>query len=196
MLLFHASIARPSYAESSNHHELGYLKRHPLLVFQHLFLILLSRRLHIFNVLLLKSVDGNRVQAEKRLVGVLDQNILALVHSEDHVDNGTDDTPTVVKVECHLRGKLARLVGEHTKNDVVVVVLGVGTGNETVTVLDLRKYKAYRNTYPSFMVSALARILCTAHRASLQELFFISVAKTAPLWLANLDLQSKAPPEP
>jgi hypothetical protein len=79
---------------------------------------------------------------------------------------------------------------------VVVVVLGVGTGDETVIVLDTVQYDKCEVTYPSFMVSALARILCTAHRASLQELFFISVAKTAPLWLANLDLQSRAPPEP
>jgi hypothetical protein len=79
---------------------------------------------------------------------------------------------------------------------VVVVVLGAGARNETVTMLDLEQREVCDNTYPSFMVSALARILCTAHRASLQELFFISVAKTAPLWLANLDLQSRAPPEP
>jgi hypothetical protein len=95
-----------------------------------------------------------------------------------------------------LGGKLAGLVCEDTEDDVVVVVLGAGTRNETVAVLDLGQCEVGDNAYPSFMVSALARILCTAHRASLQELFFISVANTAPLWLANLDLQSRAPPEP
>ena len=105
----------------------------------HLFLILLSWRLHLLNIVLLKSVEGYRVQAEQRLVGVLDQHVLALVHSKDHVDNSTDNTPAVVEVECHLRGKVARLVGENTKDDVVVVVLGVGTGDETVAVLDRGK---------------------------------------------------------
>lgn len=39
-------------------------------------------------------------------------------------------------------------------------------------------------------------MLCTAHLASLLELFFISVATTAPRWLSSLVLQSGAPPLP
>jgi hypothetical protein len=161
-----------------------------------LFLVIFGRRLHLVNLLFLKSVERHLVQAKQRLVGVLNQHVLALLHAKDHVDNGADNGPSVVEVKGHLRGKVAGLVCKHTEHDVVVVVLGVGTGDETVTVLDTIKDNDCAITYPSFMVSALARILCTVHRASLHELFFISVAKTAPLWLANLDLQSRAPPEP
>ena len=40
--------------------------------------------------------------------------------------------------------------------------------------------KVVTSTYPIFMRSAPARTLCTVHLASLQLLFFISVATTAP----------------
>jgi hypothetical protein len=59
-----------------------------------------------------------------------------------------------------LRGELAGLVGENTEDDVVVVVLGVGTRDETEVVLaGIRMRWMTDETYPSFMVSALARIL-------------------------------------
>lgn len=59
-----------------------------------------------------------------------------------------------------------------------------------------RREKGRWETHPSFITSALARMLCTVHLASLQLLFFISVATTAPLWLVNLVRQSSAPPLP
>jgi hypothetical protein len=116
--------------------------------------------LHLLDILLLESVKRNLVQAEKRLVGVLDKHVLAFLHTQHHVDNGADDTPSVVEVERHLRGELAGLVGENTEDDVVVVVLGVGTRDETEVVLaGIRMRWMTDETYPSFMVSALARIL-------------------------------------
>src|SRR5690349_9642698 len=53
-----------------------------------------------------------------------------------------------------------------------------------------------RDTKPSFIWSALARMACVVHRANLHELFFISVATTAPRWEVNLVRQSSAPPAP
>jgi len=73
----------------------------------------------------------HRVQAEKGLVRVLDKDVLALFHAEYHVDDSTDNSPSVVKVERHLSGKVTGLVGKNTEDDVVVVVLRVGTGYET-----------------------------------------------------------------
>ena len=49
-------------------------------------------------------------------------------------------------------------------------------------------------THPNFNWSDPANIAHTVHLASLQLLFFSSVAKTAPRWLSNLALQS-TPPE-
>ena len=46
------------------------------------------------------------------------------------------------------------------------------------------------------MTSDLDRMLCTVHLASLQLLFFISVATTAPRCVTSLLLQSSAPPLP
>ena len=77
----------------------------------------------------------DRVQAKEGLVGVFDQDVLALIHTEHHVDDCADNSPAVVQVERHLRGEVAWLVGEHTKNDVIVVVLGVGTRNESAVRL-------------------------------------------------------------
>lgn len=101
----------------------------------HLLLILFRGCLHLLDIFLLKSMQRHRVQTEKRLVGVLDQYILALVHAKDHVDNGTHNTPTVVQVERHLRGKFPRLVSKDTENDMVVVVLGIGTRHEARKML-------------------------------------------------------------
>lgn len=81
--------------------------------------------------LFFERVFRHRVEAENGLVGVLDQNVLAFVHLHAHVDDGADDTPSVVEVERHLRGEVTRLVGEDAEDDVVVVVLGVGAGDES-----------------------------------------------------------------
>mmetsp|Transcript_27215 Transcript_27215/g.82613 ORF Transcript_27215/g.82613 Transcript_27215/m.82613 type:complete len:271 (+) Transcript_27215:522-1334(+) len=48
-----------------------------------------------------------------------------------------------------------------------------------------------RDTYPSLIMSAPASIDCNVHLASLQELFFSSVARTAPRCESNFCLQSR-----
>ena len=96
-------------------------------------LVLLVNATHVVGILvLLEGVCGDLVQANGRLVGVLDKDVLAVVLAHDHVDECADDGPTVVEVEVHLGGELAGLVAEHAKDNVVGVALGVGTGNETV----------------------------------------------------------------
>ena len=95
-----------------------------------LLLVLLLGDLALLD-LFLEGVVWDRVQAQDRLVRILDEHVLALVHLEAHVDDGADDAPAIVEVECHLVGEVARLVGEHAEDDVVVVGCGVGAGDET-----------------------------------------------------------------
>lgn len=106
------------------HHEL--YTQHPLLV-------ILLNLTQLSLLVLLERVLRHTVQAQNRLVGVLNEDVLALVHTQDHVDDCAHDTPSVVEVERHLCGELAGLVGEYAEDDVIVVVFGVGTGNETVS---------------------------------------------------------------
>lgn len=80
-------------------------------------------------------MHGHGVEAEKGLVGVLDKDVFALVHAKYHVNNCAHNSPSVVEVQCHLGGKVTGLGGKDTEDDVVVVVLGVGTGYETVIML-------------------------------------------------------------
>jgi hypothetical protein len=107
----------------------------PILLDTTLLIILLGRRLHILNFLLLKGVERDRVQAEKRLVRVLDKDVLAVVHAKNHVDNSTNNSPSVIEVEGHLGGEVAGLVSKYTEDDVVIVVLWVGTRYETGPLL-------------------------------------------------------------
>ena len=80
---------------------------------------------------LLESVFWHRVEAKNRLVGVLNQHVLALLHLETHVDNSADDSPSIIEVERHLVSEVAGLVCENTEDDVVVVVFRVCSGNES-----------------------------------------------------------------
>lgn len=122
------------------------------------------------------------VQPENRLIRVLDEHILALGHMQTHVDDRADDTPAVGEVEIHLVGKLAGLVSDDAEDNVAICVFGVGPGDKAGGMLaGERKAKKGMGAYPSFIRSAFARILCAVHLASLHELFFISVATTAPL---------------
>ena len=90
--------------------------------------LLLDRSLLNF---LLKSVVRYRVQAKNGFVRILNKNVLAVIHLEAHVNDGADDTPAVVQVKGHLASEIARLVSKNTQDDVVVVVLGVGSGDES-----------------------------------------------------------------
>lgn len=98
----------------------------------YLLVLLVDAHLVTGILILLESVRRHLVKADGGLVGVLDQDVLAVVFAHDHVDESTDDGPTVVEVEVHLAGELAGLVAEHAEDDVVGVALGVGTGDETV----------------------------------------------------------------
>jgi hypothetical protein len=101
--------------------------------FTHLLVLLVNAAHVVAGILiLLEGVCGDLVQADCRLVGVLDKHVLAVVLAHDHVDECADDSPAVVEVEVHLGGELAGLVAEHAEDDVVGVALGVGTGDETV----------------------------------------------------------------
>ena len=83
--------------------------------------------------ILLESVVRYRVQAKDRLIGVFDQDVLAIIHLQAHVDNGADNTPTVVEIEGHLSGEVTRLVGEDAEDDVVIVVFRVRARNKSKT---------------------------------------------------------------
>ena len=57
---------------------------------------------------------------------------------------------------------------------------------------DIRNY--YQdNPYPNLIQSELASRACTVHLASLQALFFNSLAKTAPRWVSNFWRHSTPP---
>lgn len=130
--------------------------------------------------IVLKGVHGNLVQAQHWLVGVLDEHVLALLTLQAHVGDRADNTPSVGERQVHLLCKVARLPAYDAENDVAIVRLGVGTRDESRYRLVNFQQDTEVNTYPSFMTSARAMILWTVHRASLHELFFISVATTAP----------------
>ena len=84
-----------------------------------LLVLLVDAHLVAGILVLLESVRGHLVKADGGLVGVLDQDVLAVVLAHDHVDKGADDGPTVVEVEVHLAGELAGLVAEHAEHNVV-----------------------------------------------------------------------------
>jgi hypothetical protein len=76
-------------------------------------------------------VFRHSVKSKDGLVGVLNQDVLALIHLETHVDDSTNNGPSVVEIECHLVGEVTGLVSEDTEDDVIIVVLRVCSGNES-----------------------------------------------------------------
>jgi hypothetical protein len=78
-------------------------------------LVLLVDAAHVVAgiLILLESVCGDLVQANCGLVGVLDEDVLAVIFAHDHIDESADNGPTVVEIEVHLGCELARLVAEH-----------------------------------------------------------------------------------
>lgn len=99
-----------------------------------LLLITLTRLGHLLHlVVAVEAARGELVQAEDRLVGVLDEDVLAvLLASETHVGNSADNTPAVGQRQVHLVGEVARLPADDAEDDVLVVGLGVGARDETV----------------------------------------------------------------
>lgn len=94
-------------------------------------LILLLDGLIVLLVVVLEAAGGHAVQAEDGLVGVLDEDVLALLAVEDHVGDCSHDTPTVGEGQVHLVGEVARLPANDAQNDVLIVRAGVHTGDET-----------------------------------------------------------------
>jgi len=85
-------------------------------------------------LILVESGGGDLVEPKDGLVGVLDEYVLALRHLHAHVDDRADYAPAVVEVQVHLRGEVARLEGYDAEDGVAVVVLGVRTGDESLTM--------------------------------------------------------------
>lgn len=96
-----------------------------------ILLALLALFFLVFLIVVVEAAGGYLVEAEDGLVGVLDQDVLALLAGEDHVGDGADDTPAVVEGEVHLVGEVAGLPADDAEDDVLVVGAGVGAGDET-----------------------------------------------------------------
>lgn len=84
-------------------------------------------------VFVFEAAGRNLVQAKDGLVGVLDEDELAVVSLETHVGNGSDDTPAVREGQVHLVSEVAGLPANDAENDVLVVGAGVDTRNESVS---------------------------------------------------------------
>ena len=100
--------------------------------------VLLILNLNFLNnlslAIILKATSRHLVQSQNLLVGVLNQDILALVTLETHVGNRTHDTPAVREREIHLLREVAGLPAHDTEDHVAVVCLGVCAGDESISV--------------------------------------------------------------
>lgn len=107
----------------------GILKPPPLYL---LFSLLDFLNLLLLVVLLVEAASRDLVQSQDRLVGVLDEDKLALLALEAHVGNGADDTPAVGEGQVHLVGEVAGLPANDAENNVLIVGSGAGAGDESV----------------------------------------------------------------
>lgn len=96
-----------------------------------LFIPTRLRSLYFFPVILLKRPHWHFIQSQQSLVGIFDQNVLAIFHIPTHIDNGPDDAPAVSEVEIHLLGELARIVADDAEDDMSIGDLGGSSGDET-----------------------------------------------------------------
>lgn len=83
-------------------------------------------------VVVLEAAGGELVETQDGLVGVLDEDELAVLALEAHVGDGADDAPAVGQGEVHLVGEVAGLPADDAEDDVLVVGAGVDAGDETV----------------------------------------------------------------
>src|SRR5690349_14276290 len=93
---------------------------------------ILSLTLLVILLSLLKGRLRDRVETDDRLVGVLDEDILALWQLQGQVDNSLDNTPSVGHLQAHLRSKLLGTADLSSENSVAGSILGVGTRDESV----------------------------------------------------------------
>jgi hypothetical protein len=114
------------------------------------------------------------------LVWILDENVFPFRVLHAKINNSPDDPPSIIQGHVQLCCKVTGTHGCCAENDMSTIVTSTCSGYVTRVVMSMSLLKNIK-TYPSFMTSAPARILCTAQRAILKLLFFISVATTAPL---------------
>lgn len=98
----------------------------------HLFINLFNLLNDLALSVIFKASSRDLVQPQDLLIRILHKNILALFALQAHIGNGTDDTPSVGEREVHLVGKVPGLPSNDAKDDVTVVCLRVGAGNESV----------------------------------------------------------------
>lgn len=101
------------------------------LYIKHLLLSLLNFLDNLSLAIILKATSRNLVQSQDLLVRVLDQNILALWTLETHISDRADDTPAVGEGEIHLRCEVAGLPADDAEDNMAVVCLWVGAGDES-----------------------------------------------------------------
>lgn len=90
-------------------------------------------------VIFVESVEGDLVQPDDGLVGVLDEHVLLVSrtlltavggHAPDEVDDGADDAPSVAQTQVHLARELPGFVAHDAQDDVVRGRLGVDARHE------------------------------------------------------------------
>ena len=140
-------------------------------------------------LLTLEGAVGNVVEPQDGLVGVLDDQIFSVLKTQ--VEDKPRETSkftfwAMMRSRMHLTTPQAlsmfRLICWPNSTGLNFCV-------PRMTCLEL-SLTLYRVTYPNLRLSAPARILWTVHLASLQALFFSSLASTAPLWVSSFCLQS------
>jgi len=87
----------------------------------------LHNRAQVLLSLIFKRPGGDLVEPQESLIRVLDEDILAILHSTHHIDNRPDNTPSVREVQVHLLGEFARVVAYNAQNDMFVWGLGRDT---------------------------------------------------------------------
>lgn len=88
----------------------------------HLLLINLLNFALVLTILV-QAVGRNFIQTEDGLVGVLDEDELAVLPLETHVDDGADNTPSVGQRQVHLVGEVSGLPADNPQDDVLIVRL-------------------------------------------------------------------------
>ncbi len=97
-----------------------------------LFIDLLRLLDDITLCIILEAPGGNFIQSQDLLVRILDQDELAFFTLETHVSDGADDAPSVGQAQVHLLSEVAGLPAYDAENNVLVIGLGVCTGDESV----------------------------------------------------------------
>ena len=125
---FHAHRYRYEAPSSANTtHRYIFSKTPPLF-----FIPTRLRPLNFFAVLLLKSPHWNLIQSQQRLIRILHQDVLAILHAPAHVHDRPNDAPSISEVEIHLLGEFPRVITDDAEDDMSVRDLRRSSGYETV----------------------------------------------------------------